>query len=54
MENHRLFLDPEDMTPDERFEEILELLAIASVRLATKERDRKPESKPSASCPDTP
>ena len=33
-----MFLDPKDMTPEERLEEIIELLAIASVRLAEKER----------------
>lgn len=38
MENYRHCLDPEDMTPEERLDRIVELLAIASVRLAEKER----------------
>lgn len=43
MENHRLLLDPDEMTPEERFNEILDLLAKASVRLAEKERNMPPK-----------
>lgn len=39
MENYRHCLDPEDMTPEERLDRIVELLAVASVRLAQKERE---------------
>lgn len=35
----RHFLDPEAMTPEERLDRIVELLAVASVRLAQKERE---------------
>jgi hypothetical protein len=37
MERLRVFTDPEDMTPEERLDRIVELLAIASIRLAQKE-----------------
>lgn len=37
MESYRHFLDPNDMTPEERLERIIELLATASVRLAEEE-----------------
>ena len=32
--------DPEDMTPEERLDRIVEILAVASVRLAQKESGR--------------
>lgn len=38
MDPYRPRLDPEDMTPDERISRIIELMAVASIRLATEER----------------
>lgn len=32
MENYRKFIDPDDMTPEEQTERIIELLAIACIR----------------------
>lgn len=34
MENYRLLLDPDDMTPEEQTQRIIELLASACVQLA--------------------
>ena len=45
MENWRKHLDPEDMTPEERLERVVELLATAVVRLIGEER--KEETRPS-------
>jgi len=37
MANYRLHMHPDDMTPEERLERVIELLALASVRLAEDE-----------------
>ncbi len=44
MENWRKYLDPDDITPEEREERVIELLATAVVRLMGDER--KEETKP--------
>lgn len=38
MENYRRLLDAENMTPDEQTERIIELLAIACVRIAQQQK----------------
>ena len=40
MGNYRLLLDPEDMTPEEQTQRIIELLAAACVRLAIEEKEK--------------
>lgn len=37
--------DPEDMTPEERIQRIIELMAIASLRLVTEQRKGKADIK---------
>ena len=54
MENWRKYLDPEDMTPEERLERVVELLATAVVRLVRGEgkEKMKPPTSTSPSQPD--
>lgn len=40
MKNYRLLLDPEDMTPDEQTQRIMDLFAGACVSLINEERGR--------------
>lgn len=39
MESYRLLLDPDDMTPEEQTQRIIELLAAACIRLAIEEKE---------------
>ena len=49
MENWKKYLDPEDMTPEERTERVVELLATAVVRLILGERKEETKLPTSAS-----
>ncbi len=42
---YRHCIDPDDMTPEDRWDEILNLLAKASVRLAEREKNIPPEER---------
>lgn len=51
--NYRLHLNPDDMTPEERLERIVELLAEASLRLIDEQEGRRTTSIPALSTEDS-
>lgn len=51
-DDRRFQIDPELMTPEARLDEIVELLALASLRLAAKERGQKAPTFPTEKCLD--
>lgn len=50
--DRRFQIDPEEMTPEARLDEIVELLALASLRLAARERGQNVSSSPTEKCLD--
>jgi hypothetical protein len=45
MEDWWRYKDPEDLTPEERIQRIIELMAIASLRLLAEQRKEEPDIK---------